>query len=165
MIKLFNDLLLFFILLFNYFKKFILLSSFLLFSLLLSLMMSIFFSVSDQIILRLYFFFEILLEMNILFHTSYLIHFILYLLFEAYLNFFSSSTFRHTALAAQKRILIVGSGNSALDLCTSIQKARNALNGGCPGVSGGSKGTGVCCMRREDIEMGGHGLSERAVIR
>jgi hypothetical protein len=59
----------------------------------------------------------------------------------------------------------VGSGNSALDLCTGIQKARNALNGGRPGVSGASRGTGKCCMRSDDMEMGGEGVPERGVKR
>ena len=56
-------------------------------------------------------------------------------------NFFQH--FLPTALALSKNILIVGSGNSALDLCSGIQKARNALNRGCPGVSGDPRGTGV----------------------
>ena len=80
------------------------------------------------------------------------------------LNPFSSyNLFQHflfSALALSKNILIVGSGNSALDLCSGIQKARNALNRGCPRVSGNPRGTGVCCLNSEDNAMGGGELLE-----
>ena len=52
-------------------------------------------------------------------------------------------THTHTGLAAKGRILIVGSGNSALDLCAGLLKAQSMSGNTC-----GSKGG-------NDIESGG----------